>query len=233
MIPEAQRLYTALIAAFPSYTTALLAERGYPLDRSSVEAIEQATAGLDAELAAELELPFAEQRRSPLELFRGALAVTAGSLAAAGVVLADSSGAVSETDPYDLAPGSSSALGPEAHTAHLAWGTAKAAAFVGERSPVKSTPAAMLMAGDRSERDQVLSAFKERGIVCRSVRNPGGVADAIGSRSVLVALVDWGHRSAGDAIYRLTAAGLTTVVYGCLLYTSPSPRDGLLSRMPS
>ena len=24
-----------------------------------------------------------------------------------------------------------------------------------------------------------------------------------------------------------------TIVYGCLLYTSPSPRDGLLSRMPS
>ena len=23
------------------------------------------------------------------------------------------------------------------------------------------------------------------------------------------------------------------VMYGCLLYTSPSPRDGLLSRMPS
>ena len=25
----------------------------------------------------------------------------------------------------------------------------------------------------------------------------------------------------------------TTERYGCLLYTSPSPRDGLLSRMPS
>ena len=26
---------------------------------------------------------------------------------------------------------------------------------------------------------------------------------------------------------------LEDLVYGCLLYTSPSPRDGLLSRMPS
>ena len=26
---------------------------------------------------------------------------------------------------------------------------------------------------------------------------------------------------------------LTVEAYGCLLYTSPSPRDGLLSRMPS
>ena len=24
-----------------------------------------------------------------------------------------------------------------------------------------------------------------------------------------------------------------SLIYGCLLYTSPSPRDGLLSRMPS
>ena len=28
-------------------------------------------------------------------------------------------------------------------------------------------------------------------------------------------------------------AGKTTFTRGCLLYTSPSPRDGLLSRMPS
>ena len=28
-------------------------------------------------------------------------------------------------------------------------------------------------------------------------------------------------------------AGVTSVSLGCLLYTSPSPRDGLLSRMPS
>ena len=26
---------------------------------------------------------------------------------------------------------------------------------------------------------------------------------------------------------------LMSILYGCLLYTSPSPRDGLLSRMPS
>ena len=31
----------------------------------------------------------------------------------------------------------------------------------------------------------------------------------------------------------LEAAGYVRVDKGCLLYTSPSPRDGLLSRMPS
>ena len=29
------------------------------------------------------------------------------------------------------------------------------------------------------------------------------------------------------------AGKITFVSWGCLLYTSPSPRDGLLSRMPS
>ena len=31
----------------------------------------------------------------------------------------------------------------------------------------------------------------------------------------------------------LTHATTTATALGCLLYTSPSPRDGLLSRMPS
>ena len=31
----------------------------------------------------------------------------------------------------------------------------------------------------------------------------------------------------------LAGGGTSIVVTGCLLYTSPSPRDGLLSRMPS
>ena len=32
---------------------------------------------------------------------------------------------------------------------------------------------------------------------------------------------------------RLKALGVYDIYLGCLLYTSPSPRDGLLSRMPS
>ena len=37
-----------------------------------------------------------------------------------------------------------------------------------------------------------------------------------------------------DEAYAGWAAGAQhTALYSCLLYTSPSPRDGLLSRMPS
>ena len=41
---------------------------------------------------------------------------------------------------------------------------------------------------------------------------------------------------ADDAITAAKATGfgkISQVVNACLLYTSPSPRDGLLSRMPS
>ena len=38
---------------------------------------------------------------------------------------------------------------------------------------------------------------------------------------------------AGAAGYMTKGAGLAEMVQACLLYTSPSPRDGLLSRMPS
>ena len=38
------------------------------------------------------------------------------------------------------------------------------------------------------------------------------------------------HSWSGLCVCLLTGGAL---IYGCLLYTSPSPRDGLLSRMPS
>ena len=34
-------------------------------------------------------------------------------------------------------------------------------------------------------------------------------------------------------IWTIGIAIATAIAYACLLYTSPSPRDGLLSRMPS
>ena len=32
---------------------------------------------------------------------------------------------------------------------------------------------------------------------------------------------------------KIKDVGIVDIYWGCLLYTSPSPRDGLLSRMPS
>ena len=42
-----------------------------------------------------------------------------------------------------------------------------------------------------------------------------------------------GPSGSGKSTLLRLIAGLEEVSKGCLLYTSPSPRDGLLSRMPS
>ena len=44
-------------------------------------------------------------------------------------------------------------------------------------------------------------------------------------------LINSGAKPGASRILKATNAA--TAVYTCLLYTSPSPRDGLLSRMPS
>ena len=55
----------------------------------------------------------------------------------------------------------------------------------------------------------------------------------------LVIICDLGHRTSGDdwprlAVWQQPPRGMSNhLFWSCLLYTSPSPRDGLLSRMPS
>ena len=214
MVPEAQRLHSAFVSALPAYTTAVFAGRGYPLDRSAVESIDRATAVLDAELGSELELPFREQRRSPLEIVRAVLAIPGGALAEAGVVPAGAGGPMSDVDPYDLAPGSSSALGPDAHDAHLRWGVAKAAAFISSEGTTPAEPVVLVMADGRVDREQLVQAVEAGGLLPSSVRNPGAVAAAIDRGPVVFALVDLAHRSARDAIVQLVEASVPTIVYG-------------------
>lgn len=214
MVPEAQRLHAAFVSALPAYATAVFAARGYPLDRSAVESIDRATAVLDAELGSELELPFREQRRSPLEIVRAALSIPGGALAQAGVVPAGASGPMSDVDPYDLAPGSSSALGPDAHDAHLRWGVAKAAAFISGEGTTPAEPVVAVMANGRVDREQLVQAVEDRGLLPSAVRNPGALAAAMDRGPVVFALVDLAHRSARDAITQLIEASVPTIVYG-------------------
>jgi hypothetical protein len=214
MVPESKRLHAAFVSALPGYLTAAFAEGGYPLDRSAVESIERATAVLEAELASELELPFREQRRSPLEIVRWVLEIPGNALADAGVVPTGASGPMSDADPYDLAPGSSSALGPEAHDAHLRWGVAKAAAFVNSVETVAAEPVVLVMADGRVDRDELMSAVEMLGLRPQAARNPGAVASAIDGGPVVFALVDLAHRSARDAIAQLVEASTPTIVYG-------------------
>ena len=214
MVPEAKRLHAAFVSALPGYVTAVFAERGYPLDRSAVEAIERATAVLDAELGSELERPFREQRRSPLEIVRWVLGIPGDALADAGVVPTGASGPLRDADPYDIWPGSSSVLGTEAHEAHLRWGVAKAAAFVGRGETVAAEPVVLVMADGRVDREELMSAVEMLGLRPQVARNPGAVASAIDGGPVVFALVDLAHRSARDAIAQLVEASTPTIVYG-------------------
>ena len=60
------------------------------------------------------------------------------------------------------------------------------------------------------------------------------VADYLIGLSAMAAAEEARSRQAcQDALVHFIAWARDAGVYGCLLYTSPSPRDGLLSRMPS
>ena len=60
---------------------------------------------------------------------------------------------------------------------------------------------------------------------------------AIYSYTLLILVHELGHaffaKIGKSKILKITLDGLGGWCYICLLYTSPSPRDGLLSRMPS
>ena len=214
MVPQAQRLHASFVAALPAYLTAWFSGHGYPLDRGSVESIDRATAVLASELGHELALPFNEQRRSPLEIVRQILTIPNDALAEKGIPPIATSASMSADDPYGLAPGSSSDLGAAAHEAHLLWGAAKAAAFTGAVPTVPSRPTVAVMAESRSDRDKLVALVEAAGLGCVAVRNPGAVAVAIESGSVVFALVDLDHRSARDALAQLTASSIAIIAYG-------------------
>jgi len=214
MVPEAQRLHSALVSAFPEYVTTVFVERGYPLDKTTALAIEEATAFLDVELAVVLEQAYREQRRSPLELFRAALGMLASMLADSGVSPTPTRSSTVEGDLYGLAPGSSGALGSAAHEAHLAWGAAKASAFVPAPSTTSNDPAVLLMAADQGDRVVLGPLLGSPGVECLVARNPAAVVAAIEQRPVLVAFIDLAHRSARPVVTRLLGADIPTIVYG-------------------
>ena len=60
-----------------------------------------------------------------------------------------------------------------------------------------------------------------------SITSPNTTFDADGTWSIDVGNLDADNKALAEK------DGLAIKNKGCLLYTSPSPRDGLLSRMPS
>ena len=83
--------------------------------------------------------------------------------------------------------------------------------------------------GRASEFDTFLST--DRG----NTRVMEGIAKLQGIRFALASETDSSRRFSEALVKKITGGDTVTgsFLYGCLLYTSPSPRDGLLSRMPS
>ena len=61
---------------------------------------------------------------------------------------------------------------------------------------------------------------------------PVGMAKSLASAAVILSLTACGADTL-DSLEASLANGEDVNISICLLYTSPSPRDGLLSRMPS
>lgn len=222
MTPEAERLHTALIAAYPEWVRSRLDQHGIVAPATMPSAIETGRRALARRLEVLLSREPSLQTETPLELFRAALSAPTEALALAGVapVARDAAQrAALPDDAYDLAPGSSEELGEDVWAAHLAWGVAKAEAVAG-MVPARPTPTgggerpqAVLVSTDLMDRSKLQSVAEDAGFELVVARNPAAVADAV-ERRPLIAFVDVTHPAADDAIRSLSSVTRRTIAFG-------------------
>ncbi|MDH3607080.1 MAG: hypothetical protein OER12_08785, partial [Acidimicrobiia bacterium] len=201
---SAAALHQAFVGAFGHYLNEVTGPLQGNLPR---EVIREATDWLARELASVLELPFAEQRRSPLEIVQEATAGPNQALAEAGVrpPLRDPvSVAALPGDTYGLAPASSSALGEEAFHAHLAWGVEKAQALAPLVSGEGRT--VLLVSRDLIDRSRFEDAVNAAGLQLVVWGSDLPVAP-------VVAFVDLTHPEADEAI-RSVVESVEVIAFG-------------------
>lgn len=205
----AAALHAAFVGAYRARVLRRLAEEGVAAPPGLDEALAAGAEWLGTELHELLCLPFAEQRRSPLEVFREAMRFPTAVLDSAGVPGPRRDAASRETLPgdlYDLAPGSSQELGDEAWRAHLAWGAAKARAM--------SRPTVGLLSSDLMDRSRVESAAAAAGYAVVAWADAAAVSRALQARHPAVAFVDLAHRHADDVVRILAGGGVRVIGFG-------------------
>lgn len=201
MTTELDHLKQTFLDALPDYVQVVGARLAPDLDLT--EAIESAGSWLSDELTALGEIPFAQQRRGPLELFQEAMRFPIDALAAAGVpkpVRDEVEAAALPGDTYGLAPPTSRDLGEEAWMAHLAWGAAKARAM-------KAPKRIGVLSRNLMDRSKLDAAIGRSGAEAVAVRGE------LPSDLMLV-LVDLDHPDAMDTIEAASSAGTRAIGYG-------------------
>jgi hypothetical protein len=197
----AREVVERFVAAYRPYVAGLLASSGLPAVDESVAAGE---VWLRETLEGLLARPFADQTRSPLEVFQEAMRFPTEALEAEGVPPADRDPAAAAAlpgDRYDLAPASSQSLGEEAWRAHLAWGAAKAAAH--------AAPSAILLSRNLLDASRVREIAEARRYAFTVAGRLPGEA-----RRYTVAFVDLEHPDADEAIRSLATTCGSVVAFG-------------------
>ena len=203
------------MGAYRPYVLERLRGGGWPPVDEAVLA--EGEAWLSRELENLLSRPYAEQRRSPLEIFQEAMAFPTAALSEAGAVPRVRDPVEMSALPGDLfglAPASSAEMGEDVWRAHLNWGAAKASEVTRLVEPEAKTvapPRAVLVASNLLDRDRVEGAVRAAGYDFAAWSS---VADPLPDRLPDVAFVDLEHHHADDAVRRLARAGVRVVGFG-------------------
>jgi hypothetical protein len=221
MSPESARLRQALVEVFPGYVHRMIEERALPEGASIDAAVDEGRRRLADELDELFGRSFSEQDRSPMQLFRDALAIPTAALEAIGAEPVDrdpADTALLPEDRYGLAPAGSQDLGEDVWRAHLAWGIAKAEGVAGmvpaAASQGPTRPVAALVGMDLMDRSKIEAAAHAAGYELTVLRNPAAITAAIADRPPAIVFVDLAHRSADEAIRQFGDSGVRAVAYG-------------------
>ncbi|HSG79468.1 MAG TPA: hypothetical protein VLD62_07815 [Acidimicrobiia bacterium] len=206
MDETSRALAEEMLAAYEPFVRRRLEERGIDVSDAMAAALEEGRAWLRERLESLLSVPYAQQTRSPLEVFQEAMRFPTEVLDAAGVEPPDRDAVVGNAlpgDRHDLAPASSQDLGEGPWRAHIAWGAAKAVAI--------TRPAVALLSRDLMDGSRVESAVSAAGYRLEVWRRAPEDAEEV--RRPTVVFVDLTHPDA-DRVIRGASQGARVVAFG-------------------
>lgn len=209
----AQELLDQFVSVYRPTIEERLEARGLVITPEVDAAIDAGELWLAGELEGLLALPFAEQRRSPLEVFQEAARFPTEALRSSGVPPVERDRVATAAlpgDSYDLAPPSSQELTADAWRAHLAWGAAKAQVM----SQRVRRPLAGLFSRNLMDRSKIEEEVRAAGYDVFLLRNLDLIERAMEGKRPPVAFVDLEGPEVDQVIRVLAGAGVEVIAYG-------------------